>query len=303
MLARRLAVVCAMVLLGSRAAPAQDAANNDPATCRELWEEIGLPRYNADEEIDATLVCHTRYVLSQSNVRKTPDWVVERLTKQQVTGSSDRPNVKFKPDPDVPDGSSAQPSDYAHSDFAIGHQAPSEDFNRNVDWMKDSFFFSNAVPQIGPGFNGGVWSGLEKRVRTLASRFRGPLYVITGPIAQLKRNKKVTISAADNSCENEITFGGDGNRPAICGADEKCPAGVAVPAALYKIVYDPQMGRANAYILPNIDHRGKYAKLDDYLDGFRTSVAMVEQYTDLTFFPALRRRATLVGECANTMLH
>ncbi len=43
--------------------------------------------------------------------------------------------------------------DYAISKFDRGHQAPSDDFKADKEWMVESFFLSNIVPQIGAGFN------------------------------------------------------------------------------------------------------------------------------------------------------
>ena len=31
--------------------------------------------------------------------------------------------------------------------------------------MSESFFMSNLAPQIGPGFNRGIWKALERRMR------------------------------------------------------------------------------------------------------------------------------------------
>src|SRR5258708_627547 len=38
---------------------------NDTKTCKPLWEKVGLP--TSGDDIDATPVCHTRYVLLHNN--------------------------------------------------------------------------------------------------------------------------------------------------------------------------------------------------------------------------------------------
>ncbi len=158
---------------------------NKISTCRPLW--IGLGDVPADTKAatrDTTFVCHTRFVLSHDNVSKTPDWVIEHLTKQQVSGSNKRPKGQsFAPEQRVPPHGRAGNGDYTNtkSGLARGHMAPSEDFNRSLNWMKESFVFSNAVPQIGQHFNGTVWASLEDEVRK-AARARNELYVITGPV-------------------------------------------------------------------------------------------------------------------------
>jgi DNA/RNA endonuclease G (NUC1) len=177
----------AAALCFASAAAAQNAQftpgpQNDPETCRDLWQGVGLPEYTRDDERDTTLVYHTKYVLSHNNAAKGPDWVLEHMTAAQVSGSNTRPKLKFQPDPFLPESGRAVDDDYKKSGgFDRGHQAPSADFSANVDWMKESFLLSNIVPQVGAGFNRDIWATLEGHVRDIA-KARGELYVITGPV-------------------------------------------------------------------------------------------------------------------------
>ncbi len=163
--------LAATLLCLSGAAAAQNAEftpgpQNDPETCADLWKGIGLPEYSREDR-DATIVCHTKYVLSHSNDDKIPDWVLERLTREQIGGTNKRPKVKFKPEDFVDKGKRAVDDDYRNSKFDRGHQAPSDDFKADVEWMKESFILSNIVPQIGVGFNQGIWRSL--RIMSAAS--------------------------------------------------------------------------------------------------------------------------------------
>ena len=169
-----LALLAALCLAGATRAQNTDAGftpgpHNDPNTCSDLWKKVGLPVYAREQERDTIVVCHTRYVLSHNNANKTPDWVLEHLTRAQVSGTNKRPKVKFKPDPYVPPDKRAVDSDYTNSKFDRGHQAPSEDFNENRQWMIESFILSNVVPQVGVGFNQGIWKSLEGHVRDLSA--------------------------------------------------------------------------------------------------------------------------------------
>lgn len=312
------AAACTLTLALSGSTLAQDVCEadadwkptpaNDFDNCRALWEGIGTPAY-ASRDIDFTPVCHTRYVVSHNNVNKTPDWVMERLTKAQVSGTGKRPKIKFKYDENLCPSARAVDKDYAGSKFDRGHQAPSDDFNQDVDWMIESFILSNIVPQVGPGFNQHIWKEFEELVRKLAID-RGEIYVITGPINR-EDDRPLTISKDNNPCRNEIKFELP-KKAAICDANDKnpkaaCDNGVAVPIGLYKIIYDPKSRRANAYIMPNIDHRPFDTTKDplDYLKRFRTSVRVVEQYTGLQFLRAIpkRDRKAQIEECVATMLH
>lgn len=282
--------------------------DNDVDNCKELWKGVGVPVY-AGESIDATPVCHTKYVLSHNNVNKTPDWVIEHLTRKQVSGKNKRPNVKFGYEDKICAPAQAKDARYVSSGFDRGHQAPSADFSENRDWMKESFKLSNAVPQIGIGFNRHIWKEFEDLVRKLTVN-RGELYVITGPINTDARGRIDSITRAVNPCHNVIKL--EPPKPSeICGGDTKskkaCENGVKVPAALYKIIYDPGMKRANAYVLPNINHN----KLDntsdalDYLKQYRTSIRVIERLTGLQFLRDIprRKRKAQIEQCIATMLH
>ena len=279
---------------------------NDPDTCRDLWKDFGLPQYAREEERDTIIVCHTRYVLSHDNDTKTPDWVLEHMTKAQISGTDKRPKMKFQPEPNVDPSKRAVDSDYTNSKFDRGHQAPSGDFTAQADWMVESFFLSNIVPQVGVGFNRGIWKDLEDHVRDLA-RDRGELYVVTGPVYRNETgNSKITINATVNTCHNAIEIDPPA-REEICGAKSKCENGVTIPAALFKIVYDPRLRRANAFILPNINHRDAHDFTDplDYLKKFQVTVQVVEKFTGLEFLRdlPLSQRRPILAQCAATMEH
>lgn len=293
------------------AAAAQQAAftpgtENDPETCADLWKGIGLPDYARDSERDTTIVCHTKYVLSHNNDDKTPDWVLEHLTREQVSGTNKRPKMKFQPEPFVAEDKRAVDKDYTNSKFDRGHQAPSDDFKQNRDWMVESFFLSNIVPQVGVGFNRGIWKELEDHVRDV-TRDRGELYVITGPVYRSESGDgKIVISDSVNACRNKIVLDPP-KRQSICGATTSCDAGVTVPSALFKIVYDPRNKRANAFILPNINHRdaADFTEPLDYLKKFQVTVQVVEKYTGLEFFRAIpaRSRRPFMTQCGALMTH
>jgi DNA/RNA endonuclease G (NUC1) len=282
---------------------------NKLSTCRSLWIQIGDPQDTRAASRDTTFVCHARFVLSHDNVTKTPDWVIERLTKKQVSGNNDRPSKKFSPEPRVPPRGRAVDGDYPPkaSGFARGHMAPSEDFNSSSKAMRDTFVLSNAVPQKGPRFNGAIWGTLEDEVRK-AAKARGQIYVVTGPVRGTATNRSRTIAQADNSCGKRIVLEGP-PEAMFCAANNKdpsvpCRSGVGVPIALYKIVYDPKTSGVYAFVLPNKDHP---SKTDDqsrpYLEEFRVSVAVIEDLTGLQFFRGLPadKQDKAVRQCATDL--
>jgi endonuclease G, mitochondrial len=136
------------------------------------------------------------------------------------------------------------------------------------------------------------------------------MFVVTGPIYQDPGGQERVIEAEGNPCRNEIRLPPLA-KTSICDAndddDASCANGVAVPSALYKIIYDPGNQRVNAYVLPNLNHTPlkQSMKTREYLNRHRASVALVEEYTGFDFLTALSRRDQSVIEesCPATFFH
>lgn len=85
---------------------------------------------------------------------------------------------------------------------ARGHQLPSADRLCSYEANSLTFYGTNMTPQIHEGFNSGIWSKLEDKVRSW-SRSSDTLYVVTGCVTEGSKKyckdndgKKVTIPTA-----------------------------------------------------------------------------------------------------------
>lgn len=85
---------------------------------------------------------------------------------------------------------------------ARGHQLPSADRLCSYEANSRTFYGTNMTPQIHEGFNSGIWSNLEEKVRSW-SRSSDTLYVVTGCVTEGSKKycndndgKKVTIPTA-----------------------------------------------------------------------------------------------------------
>lgn len=85
---------------------------------------------------------------------------------------------------------------------ARGHQLPSADRLCSYEANSLTFYGTNMTPQIHEGFNSGIWSKLEDKVRSW-SRSSDTLYVVTGCVTEDSKKyckdndgKKVTIPTA-----------------------------------------------------------------------------------------------------------
>jgi len=179
--------------------------------CPEITESL-----EPSLSIKIKKLCRPEYEMAYSLQRKSPVWVGENLTREELSDSEPRLNL-FRDDPDLPEGSKAELRDYVGSGYDRGHLAPAGDAS-TIDGMIQSFYLSNMVPQM-PANNRGIWKSVEMHVRSWA-KARGQLVVFTGPIF--------------------------GKEPLTIGPDK-----IPVPRALFKIMYDAKTRESLTLIVPN----------------------------------------------------
>ena len=193
------------------------------------------------------LIKHT-YALSNDGTTKFADWVAYVV---DVRNYGEGPGRAWKADPHLDPGVTLEPSprsenDYRGANQAIkvdrGHQAPLASFAGHRHWYETNQL-SNITPQRS-NLNQGPWMRLEVAVRD-ASKFRDPMYVITGPLY-----------------ESDET-------PMPNAEPHKVPSGY------FKIVYDKK-GNAAAFIMDQ-----ELVKTSNYCDQSAT-VAQVASRSALT---------------------
>jgi endonuclease G, mitochondrial len=299
------ALLAAFFLSMAATVPARSQhPQNKPDFCKSIWEEIGTPEGRPGSK--TTIVCHLGYIVGHNDSKKTPNWVIERLTPDLTKSGGSREGKDFAADPMLPEAAQAKPTDYdPHgSEFDKGHNAPAADFSGKQDFLDDTFFYSNAVPQVGAGFNRSIWRSLETQVRNLVGSNHAVMYVITGPVYQSTKAIKITNDVCRTEMELPVV-----EPTSICpeNAKNKEAACAAVPAAMYKIVYDPVMQNAFAVLLQNKSHTGLYksGKGGDYIQAHRVGLATVEDLTGLTFFTKFtaRKLRQMRSSCVDVKVH
>lgn len=181
----------------------------------------GTPILSAPTPAQQRQLCFDAFAVLHSGQSKTPLYTVERLTREQLHDAADETRSnRFYPEARLPAADRADLSDYQGSGYDRGHMAPAADMP-TAQAMAQSFSLSNMVPQA-PANNRGAWSSIEKSTRKYVQRASGPVYVFTGPVFL---GKTFTIG----------------------------PGQVWLPSHLYKLVYDPQAGRAWAHWIENTD--------------------------------------------------
>lgn len=237
------------------------ALSNPFAGCEEHLK-YGVPIEVVSDPAQEMGLCRLGYALSHDPAHKVPDWVSYHLTVEKVAGTISRKD-NFVADHELFEGERAELVDYKSSGYDRGHMAPAADMKWDSQAMDESFLLSNMAPQIGVGFNRGIWATLEQKIRDWAVE-RGELYVITGPVY-------------DPVPEGTI------------GSNK-----VSVPSHFYKIAFDPVRVEAVAYLLPH-----KKLRNND-LPNFITTVDAIEQKTGFDFLSALSDSVETVVESANT---
>ncbi len=320
-----LMVFCSQLAIAKtdgRACPPQESSNIED----DIEKTIGFPKEHFDlphDEGPLARVCSERLCLKHSPRTKGPVWVIAKLNRSVVCGDNPRPH-KWKRETRIApfdDGSGtpkdvpvAKNSDYTGSGFARGHQAASAEIQSKLEHMQDTFYFSNAVPQIQDGFNGSYWRFLEDHIQTLAMKGKDML-VITGPVPMRADGKPSIIKKRQNACKKEIRLPGISKlkKRSVCKENKgtstaQCESGVAVPAGMFKIIYTPDSDRVFAFLMSNRDHReidDDWPDNDDYLEQWRVSVDVIEKLTNLEFFPRNTRRRNKIKKqgCIATPWH
>lgn len=171
---------------------------------------------------DGIPLCNNTFAILYNVETKTPAWVVERLTLENLDGRASRQKSSFKKDPRLK--IQATLSDYRGSGYDRGHMAPAANLKAGQVGMDQSFLLSNIAPQVGVGFNRGVWRLLEEDIRDQVET-PGEAYIITGPVFY----------------DFEPTIG---------------PNRVVVPDAFFKVFFDPETGATKAWLISNEIHKG-----------------------------------------------
>lgn len=199
-------------------APATPTAPALPAAagfedCRQHFAG-GLPpiRPNAPRLRE---LCFDAFAVLHSGHTRSPVYVAERLNRQHLQQAQGVARTdRFFADARLPRAERAELDDYRGSGYARGHMAPAGDMP-TATAMAQSFSLANMVPQD-QAHNSGPWSSIEQDTRKYVMRAQGDVYVVTGPAyapdyRDIGRN------------------------------------GVAVPTALFKLVYDPHTGKSWAH--------------------------------------------------------
>ena len=118
-------------------------------------------------------------------------WVLEIINRNEfLLTDVDRQN-NFRADTRIPHRFRAGLEAYKGSGFDRGHLAASANQDVLVTQNSETFLLSNMSPQVGVGFNRGVWRKLEEAVRKLNDQDDiNETYVLTAPLFYFEKEIK-----------------------------------------------------------------------------------------------------------------
>ncbi len=163
-------------------------------------------------------LCYDAFAILHSGESKTPVFVAQRLNRESIADADEKRTNRFFADARLRSAEKASLEDYKGSGYDRGHIAPAGDMP-TAQAMAQSFSLANIVPQA-PEHNRGIWAkAVESATRKYASRAKGDVYVITGPVYL----------------------------PSIAESPSIGRGKVRVPKYIFKLVYDEDQNRAWAY--------------------------------------------------------
>lgn len=188
-------------------------------------------------------ICRQRFAAGFSAEHKISLWVSELLLKENLLKPEVKRSDDFQPDPSIKLSRQSSSIAFRNSGYDRGHLVPFENVADDKIAAKESFYFTNIVPQV-PAQNRGIWKSLENKARKIALQ-EGRVYIITGVIID-----STTLKMSD---------------------------GTTIPSEMWKVIIIPGKKLYDAYLIPNSD---TVRTLN--INRFRVTIREIEQKTGLT---------------------
>jgi endonuclease G len=140
---------------------------------------------------DTVTIIHKAYKTTYSKSKQYPVKVEWWLTRKMISCDTKvKRTDNFEPDPQLSEHTNLQ-QHYNGSGFDRGHVFPAADGGCDIEKMRESFYFSNMLPQT-PQLNRGDWKVLESMTREDASKYDS-LYIWAGAVGEVKKIGKMSI--------------------------------------------------------------------------------------------------------------
>jgi endonuclease G len=232
-------------------------------------DSISFPLYGYEMYMPTStcgeIINYNNFSVSFCEEYRLPEWAIYYRNSSNSEHIYSRRGLNFKRDPNLK-GRDADNGAYYMNPYDKGHLVPAADMNDNYESLKETFLFTNCVPQH-ERLNRGPMNQLEAKIRKWTIEFDN-IAIITGwVVGDIKYYiyGKETISEKENNTLKKKTSTFSTSRY------------IPVPKYFYKVFIDTQRKRSIAFILPN-------EELTKPLLEYAVSIDYLESVTGLDFF-------------------
>ena len=185
-------------------------------------------------------------------------WTAYHLNSDHM-GSGRSDDWSFNPDIDRSCQVDLTEGSY-NDGYSRGHMIPNASRNGNATMQSQTFYVTNAVPQIQDNFNGGIWQHLEAALQTIGNSEE--IYIVTG-VAFSK--------AGENRSVNYITA-------------KKDSKSIPVPNYFYKVALKVSTSGGKVTSAQAIGFWFEHKAYTDSYTDYAVSVDQIEEWTGFDFF-------------------
>ena len=213
------------------------------------------------------LLFKDNFVISYNYRTQVPNWELHHISKEQIPVNDShfgraKLGLEFYEDETIDPTFRANLDDYKGSRFDKGHMSPSCDHPPEV--RGKTFILTNVCPQVGKGFNNGIWKRLEKHCLGMA--YTNDVWVCTGPLylPGIKNEERKSFVKYEVIGKNEV----------------------AVPTHLFKmILIQRKKGKFDfeCYVMPNVEI-GDEIPIDNYIYSQESDIKHWEKKAGIKWF-------------------
>lgn len=250
-----------------------------PNSCRKhyVW---GEPRIKDSLIMENSLYFCNKFFASQYDRKsKTTLWTTEKISKAVYIKKNTDLEVKFQPNPAIPNTMQTYPEEYIGTPYIPVSLASAYNLKQEELKSKDKknifsqyFYFTNTTPMVKENLSNTIWADLENQVRKWAIE-KNSLYVTTGVIYLNGKNSNI------------------GEFP---------KSKTMIPTHFYKIISHPNTHGTVSFIIPNkeiVTLRSN--KINDIknaysckggpcsISNFIVPIQEIERLTGIEFYPKL----------------
>ena len=238
-------------------------ATQVPAVSGKSWLElpgaVSGSNYLVNTYYDGSGDANRNYTHCYDKSTYTSLWTAYHLNSSHM-GSLSRPNG-WSFSPSISESLQVDLTGSSYNDnYSRGHMIPNASRNGIKNMQLQTFYVTNAVPQIQDNFNGGIWQNLEAALQSIAEDEE--IYIVTGvAFNKVGETKSVTYTTAKDDTKS-----------------------VPVPNYFYKVALKVKMSGTSVTSASAVGFWFEHKTYSDSYTNYVVSVDQIETWTGFDFF-------------------